>query len=113
MKKFYNIIESKIQDALNKCDYKVDEVIVSESNRPDLGEYQYNGIMSLSKIYHKNPIEIANAVVNVLKQDIFFRDVNVAGPGFINISISDDALIEFINHDDYEYPKNNKLIFFD
>ena len=113
MKKFYSIVENKIKDALNACNYKVDEVVVSESNRPDLGEYQYNGVMPLAKIYHKNPVEIASAVVNVLKEDKFFRDVNVAGPGFINISISDEALIEFVNQDDYEYPQNNKLIFFD
>ena len=113
MKKFYSIIDNKIKDALNKCNYQVDDVIVSESNRPDLGEYQYNGIMSLAKIYHKNPVEIASEIVNILKQDNFFRDVNVAGPGFINISISDNALIEFVNQDDYEYPKNNKFIFFD
>ncbi len=113
MKKFYSIIENKIKDALNKCNYQVDNVIVSESNRPDLGEYQYNGIMSLAKIYHKNPVEIASEIVNVLKQDDFFHDVNVAGPGFINMSISDEALIDFTNLDDYEYPKNDKLIFFD
>ncbi len=113
MKKFYNRIEDKIKNALMKCDYKVDNIVVSESNRPDLGEYQYNGIMPLAKIYHKNPVEIASEIVAILKEDNFFRDVNVAGPGFINMSISDDALIEFTNENDYEYPKNNKLIFFD
>ncbi len=113
MKRFYSIIENKIKDALNKCNYNVEDVMINDSNRPDLGEYQYNGIMHLAKIYHKNPIEIASTVVNVLKEDNFFCDVNVAGPGFINLSISNDVLIEFTNKDNYEYPKNNKLIFFD
>ena len=88
-------------------------VTINESDRPDLGEYQYNGIMPLSKIYHKNPVEIANDVVKILKNDDFFKNVNVAGPGFINMTISDKALIDFVNIDDYEYPKKDKLIFFD
>lgn len=113
MKKFYKILEDKIYNALNKSGYNTEKVVVTESDRPDLGEYQYNGIMPLAKIYHKNPVEIANDVVNILKDDNFFKDVNVAGPGFINMTISDNALIEFTNINDYEYSKNNKLIFFD
>jgi len=113
MKKFYKILEEKVSNALNECGYNVDSVIVNESNRPDLGEYQFNGVMPLAKIYHKNPVEIAKEVVEVLVKDNFFKDVNIAGPGFINMSISDKALIDFTNEDDYKYEKNNKLIFLD
>ena len=113
MKKFYSILENKIAQSLNKCGYNVDNVVVNESNRPDLGQYQYNGVMPLAKLYHKSPLEIANDIVNVLKEDQFFKDINIAGPGFINMTISDEALIEFTNISDYEYPKNNKLIFLD
>lgn len=113
MKKFYKILENKIAESLDKCGYKVEDVLVFESNRPDLGEYQYNGVMGLAKIYHKNPVEIANELVEVLKKDEFFKDVNVAGPGFINMTISDKALIEFTNNNDFKYEKNNKLIFLD
>lgn len=113
MKKFYKIIEEKISNALDVAGYKIDTVVVTESNRPDLGEYQYNGVMPLAKIYHKNPIEIANDIVNVLNKDDFFKDINIAGPGFINLTISDKALINFTNIEDYTYEKNNKLIFLD
>jgi arginyl-tRNA synthetase len=113
MKKFYKILEDKINDCLVKLNYNTKEVIVNESNRPDLGEYQYNGAMALAKEYHKNPVEIANDIVNTLKEDKFFKDINIAGPGFINMTISDEALINFTNINDYQYPKNNKLIFLD
>jgi len=113
MKKFYKILENKIQDSLNMCGYQVNDVVVNESNRPDLGEYQYNGVMGLAKIYHKNPVEIASELVNVLKNDELFKDVNVAGPGFINMTISDQALIDFTNDKDFTYEKNGKLIFLD
>ena len=113
MKKFYKIIEEKISKALDSCGYQVDEVVVNESNRPDLGEYQFNGVMPLAKVYHKSPIDIAKDVVFELEKDSFFKNVNIAGPGFINMTISDIALIDFTNQNDYEYPKNNKLILLD
>lgn len=113
MKKFYKILEEKVKSAIINSGYDIDDILVTESDRPDLGEYQFNGIMNLAKIYHKNPIEIANEVVNNLRNDKFFKDVNVAGPGFINITISNEALIEFTNIYDYSYAKNNKLIFLD
>lgn len=113
MKKFYKILENDIKASLSKCGYDVDEVVVNISNRPDLGEYQYNGVMGLAKVYHKNPVVIANELVEVLKTSSLYKDVNVAGPGFINMTISDEALIDFVNNNDYKYEKNNKLIFLD
>ena len=66
------VLENKILNALNVCGYSINNVVVSESNRPDLGEYQYNGVMGLAKVYHKNPVIIANEIVDVLKNDLFF-----------------------------------------
>ncbi len=113
MKKFYKLMEDKIKRAILEAGYKTGEVVITVSNRPDLGDYQYNGIMPMAKEYHKSPVDIANDVVSILKQEDFFKDVNVAGPGFINLRISDEALIDFANNDDYTYPKKDKLIFFD
>ena len=113
IKKFYHIIEEKINEAFNKCGYNLNKCIVNKSNRKDLGEYQFNGAMALAKEYHENPVDIAHKVVNVLNEDQFFQDVNVAGPGFINMTISNEALINFINIDDYSYSQNNKTIFLD
>jgi len=89
-------IELKIKDALIKNGYD-DSVVVNFSNRLDLGEFQYNGIMKIAKGYGKNPRDIANMIANTLKEDNFFKDINVAGPGFINITIDDLCLLEFIN----------------
>lgn len=113
MNKFYKKLEEKISDALKKCGYHPNEIVVNESNRRDLGEYQFNGIMPLAKIYHKNPVEIASDVVIVLQEDDFFSDVNVAGPGFINMSINNSSLVDFMNNANYQYASNDKLIFLD
>jgi len=113
MKKFYNLLEDKVLNALNDTGYNVSNVVVNQSNRPDLGEYQFNGCMELAREHHKSPIDIATDVAKILKKDLLFKDINIAGPGFINMTISDKALIDFTNINDYEYPKNNKLIFLD
>ena len=113
MKDFYEILESKIKNALKVCNYEVDEVVVNESGRRDLAEYQYNGAMSLAKKYGKNPNVIANELIDVLKSDELFESVSVAGPGFINMFISNKALIDFTNIKRESYPKKNELIFLD
>ncbi len=113
MQKIYNIMENKLKNSLKKIGYDTNNVLVSPSNRPDLGEFQYNGLMTLAKEYHQNPRDIAEKLLRVLEEDNFFKNVNMAGPGFINLSISDASLIELINDDDYSYPKNDKLIFLD
>ncbi len=113
MKKFYKILEEKITNALKECNYEDNELVVFESNRKDLADYQYNGSMKLAKVYHKSPMEIANDIIEKLKNDSYFKEINVANPGFINMKISDEALIEFTNIDEYNYEKNNKLIFLD
>lgn len=96
MNEFLKEIEIKITNALEKCGYS-DEVTINFSNRVEFGEFQYNGIMKIAKKYNDNPRNIATKVVEELKKDHFFEDVNVAGAGFINITVSNTELIKFIN----------------
>ena len=115
---YIKTIEKDIIKYINDCGYKVDTVDLTVSNRPDLGDYQLNDSMKLAKEYHKNPREIAEEIKSKLESDKRFNNVNIAGPGFINITISDDALIEFMN-EIKEDPKSNidklekSLIFID
>ena len=110
--------EEYIKNILKELNYNVDEVTLNISSRPEFGDYQYNGVMNLAKEYHKNPREIAEEIVNRIKQDNIFKDINVAGPGFINITFSDKQLIDHANelnsniNLNYENP-SPKTIFFD
>ena len=113
MKKFYTIMAEKINNALKKYGYEDNDIAIFESNRKDLADYQYNGLMKMAKTYHKSPMEIGNIILPELQSDNFFKEVSIANPGFINMRISDKSLIDFTNIDDYNYPKNNKLIFLD
>ena len=90
-------IEKDIIKAMNNAGFEVDQIDLTTSNRPELGDYQINDAMKLAKAYHKNPREIAEIIKTELEKDYRFTNINIAGPGFINISISNEALIEFLN----------------
>ena len=94
-----------LKDVLMKLGYELDEVVLESSSRRDLGDFQINCAMGLAKKYGKNPREIAQNIVDNL--DDRFINVNIAGPGFINVSINNKYLIERMNEsiDDF-----NKLI---
>ena len=42
-------------DLIKKCGFEVESVILSPSARKELGDYQYNGVMTLAGKLHKNP----------------------------------------------------------
>jgi len=94
---FITQLEKDIKKVINELGYEIENIVLSISNRPDLGEYQLNDAMKLAKKYGENPREIANKIVEKLTLDKRFTNVNVAGAGFINISISSEYLIECMN----------------
>ena len=65
---------------------------VEFSQRPDLCQFQCNGAMPAAKAAKKPPREIAQKVVDRLTEADEFRDVEIAGPGFINLNASDSML---------------------
>ncbi len=77
---------------LNNEKFEVSEAYVSQSNRPDLSDYQSNVAMVIAKKEHKNPKEIANKIASQLKNESFIENVSVDGPGFINITLTNSFL---------------------
>lgn len=92
---FIKETENYLVNIIKECGYEVDNVSLESSSRRDLGEFQINVAMSLAKKYGKNPRDIANEIVS--KLDDRFCNVNLAGPGFINVSISENYLIDKMN----------------
>jgi arginyl-tRNA synthetase len=60
----------------------------ARSDRPDLAPYQCNGALAAAKAAKRNPREIAAALATGLAKDPAFASVEVAGPGFLNITPS-------------------------
>lgn len=72
---------------------------VITSSKPEFGDYQANGVMAEAKHRRTNPRELATQVVAALnsKESPIIDKLEVAGPGFINVFLSDKALIERAN----------------
>ena len=61
---------------------------------PKFGDFATNVALQLAKLLGKNPREIAEAIAAKLRADERFSEVSVAGPGFINVKLSDQAVLE-------------------
>ena len=113
---FIKEIENDIKKIINKLGYDIENVTLVISNRPDLGEYQINDAMKLAKIYKKNPRDIATSILEELEKDTRFVNVNIAGSGFINLSISNEYLLNCMNktienvYNNIDLPEKKKII---
>ncbi|WP_420537700.1 arginine--tRNA ligase [Hyphomonas adhaerens] len=65
---------------------------IRRSDKPELADFQCNGAMGAAKKAGKIPRDVAAEVAAALKENDMVLSAEVAGPGFINIRVSDDAL---------------------
>ncbi|NOY57259.1 MAG: arginine--tRNA ligase [Actinobacteria bacterium] len=65
---------------------------VAISKRPDLGQFQCTGALAAAKSVGRNPREIAQTVIDALRATEMFAAVSIAGPGFINLTLTDAAI---------------------
>ncbi|MDO1558426.1 arginine--tRNA ligase [Brevundimonas sp. 2R-24] len=65
---------------------------VTASDRPDLADFQCNGALAAAKQAKANPRELAARIAERLKADPRIASVEIAGPGFINLRVTDQAL---------------------
>lgn len=97
MKKLMEQIGEELVKAFEAAGYDASLAKVTVSNRPDLCEFQCNGAMAAAKQYRKAPIQIASAVVEALGKGGVIREAEAVPPGFINLKVSEDALVEYLN----------------
>lgn len=97
MKTFIEQISDVFKNAFEDLGYTRESGRVNVSNRPDLCEFQCNGALADAKKFKKAPRMIAEEVVEKLKDNKIFKNLEMAGPGFINITIDNEFLIEYVN----------------
>ena len=72
--------------------------IIVPSSKEEFGDYQSNISLILSKCYGKNPKIIASEIIKLVKKNKEIIDIveslEVAGPGFINISVKKNIFVE-------------------
>ncbi len=60
------------------------------------GDYQSNGAMAAAKVLRQPPRQVAEQVVRHLPTGDLLAKVEIAGPGFINMTLADDALARHV-----------------
>lgn len=62
--------------------------------RSDRADFQANGILALAKKLGQNPRELAGRVVDAIGANGLLKEIEVSGPGFLNITVTDRAVTE-------------------
>ena len=88
-------LEERISAALHRAGADAGApALVGPATRPEFGDYQANGVMAAAKKQKANPRELAAKVVEELDLSDLAESVEIAGPGFINISLKGEWLAE-------------------
>mgnify|MGYP000414395547 CR=1 FL=1 len=69
---------------------------ITPSTQEKFGHYQYNSAMKLSKLLKIPPREIAERIIKNIDTNDLISNVEIAGPGFINITLSKEYLAETV-----------------
>jgi len=85
-------LQTRVAEVIRKL-YDVE--ITSVLSRPDaqFGDYATNVALQLAGKLGKNPREIAEEIAEELRSEEGVKEVTIAGPGFINIALTDAALL--------------------
>lgn len=75
-------------------EFGVETDVVLSRPEPQFGDYATNIALQLAREVGKPPREIAEQLAERLRGDDDFADVTVAGPGFINLKLSEKALLD-------------------
>ncbi|WP_269622261.1 arginine--tRNA ligase [Prochlorococcus marinus] len=110
MQRVFQLLKKEIENTIlsifpetrcseTKSGFILDSHIVPAS-KPEFGDFQINSALSLAKVIKQPPRHIAEAIVKKLEQNQSFNDfclpAQIAGPGFINLTIKNNCLADEI-----------------
>lgn len=96
-------IKKTIADAVKDL-YKIEapDFSVEYPKQKEFGDYASNAAMILAKRLNKSPMEIAGKLADKIKKDEKTKEllskVEIAKPGFINFSLSDECLVSNLDN---------------
>ncbi|PKM17523.1 MAG: arginine--tRNA ligase [Gammaproteobacteria bacterium HGW-Gammaproteobacteria-15] len=71
---------------------------VTVSTKPEFGDYQINGAMAAAKLLKMNPRQLAEQLVQKLELADIADKAEIAGPGFINVTLNKAWLATQLQH---------------
>ncbi|CAL9518533.1 arginine--tRNA ligase [Streptomyces sp. enrichment culture] len=83
-----DLVNQQLASALSATQPEADPLL----RRSDRADFQANGILALAKKAKANPRELAAEVVARITTGDLIKDVEVSGPGFLNITVADRAI---------------------
>jgi len=84
----------KIQSAIKSAGYDVPvDFLLEQTPRPEMGDFATNVAMVIAGDEKKNPREVAEKIKNELEKHDDIIKVEIAGPGFINITLNPDIYL--------------------
>lgn len=118
MKNLLTDIQELLEKSFKKCEYEVNGGInVLPCNLLNMGDYQCNDALKITKNYGKSPREIAQDIIANIEKNEVIASAEIAGPGFINIKVNNDYLCKYVQNYMHSYYKNmdidNKNIIID
>lgn len=96
--------------AITKNEFDVETT--PEFSRPDaqFGDYATNVAMQLAKPVRQNPRAIAEKIAEKLAESGEYEAVEVAGPGFINITLKSEALLHLVRAEPKAFYSGKKIV---
>lgn len=72
--------------------------LVNLSGKPQFGDFQVNGAMGAAKHLKTNPRDLAQKILEKVDLTEIAEKTEIAGPGFINITVKNDYLADCLKH---------------
>ena len=88
--RFKPVLDSLVDDSSDLLN------MIRPAKGGSFGDYQVNCAMPLKNVLGKAPRDIANDIVEQINVDDICKNVDVAGPGFINLTLDDQWITEKI-----------------
>lgn len=114
-------IEMELKEVLKEAVQKAfdislepSSIVIETPKNKNHGDYSSNVAMQLTRQLRQNPRVIAQAVIDAMRMDSMIEKVEIAGPGFLNFTLSKNRFTKVIseileNKDQYGQQKPNGI----
>jgi len=103
------LLERLFKEAITNFKPEFDQwekLFIQRASNEKFGDFQSNFAMTSSKVLKQNPRQTAQDILDNFPQNKLVEKLEIAGPGFINIYLNSDFLINRIknsNNDKYDF----------
>ena len=105
-----HIIKCSLDKIDNISNIEENKIVIEKPTKKEFGDYSSNIALTLTKVLHSSPLEIAEIIKNNIDKQDIIEQIEIASPGFINFFLKKDYLLSQINtiiEENKNYGKNN------